>query len=254
VPYALYRASVPVQRCTLPLPIPLIPLWAVRPVQSLSACKNMHFNFTYTSTVPMDRTACTEPQCLYNGALYLYLYLYSLYGPYGLYTPSVPVQRCTLPLPIPQLSLWTVRPVQSLSACTTVHFTFTYTSTPSMDRTACTEPQCLYNGALYLYLHLYSLYGPYSLYRASVPVQRCTLPLPTPLLPLWTVWPVHSLSACTTVHFTFTYTSTPSMDRTACTEPQCLARTHLYLYLYCGLSCVTTNSLSRHVNLPGTDN
>jgi len=24
----------------------------------------------------MDRTACTEPQCLYNGALYLYLYLF----------------------------------------------------------------------------------------------------------------------------------------------------------------------------------
>jgi hypothetical protein len=24
----------------------------------------------------MDRTACTEPQCLYKGALYLYLYIY----------------------------------------------------------------------------------------------------------------------------------------------------------------------------------
>ena len=80
---------------------------------------------------------------------------------------------------IPLLPLWTVRPVQSLSACTTVHFTFTYTSTPPMDRTACTQPQCLYNGALYLYLYLYSPYGPYSLYRASVPVQRCTLPSST---------------------------------------------------------------------------
>jgi len=33
----------------------------------------------------MGRTACTEPQCLYKGALYLYLtvelYLYSPYGP-----------------------------------------------------------------------------------------------------------------------------------------------------------------------------
>jgi len=129
----------------------------------------VHFTFTYTSTPPMDRTACTEPQCLYNGALYLYLYLYSPYGPYGLYRASVPVQQCTLPLPIPLLPLWTVRPVQSLSAYTTVHFTFTYTSTP-----------------------------------------------------LWTVRPVQSLSACTWVHFTFTYTSTPPMDRTACTEPQCL--------------------------------
>ena len=53
---------------------------------------------------------------------------------------------------IAQLPLWTVRPVQSLSACTRVHFIFTYTPTPPMDRTACTEPQCLYKGALYLYL------------------------------------------------------------------------------------------------------
>jgi hypothetical protein len=57
------------------------------------------------------------------------LYLYSHYGPYGLYRASVPVQGCTLPLPystaIPLLPLWTVRPVQSLSACARVHFTFT---------------------------------------------------------------------------------------------------------------------------------
>ena len=181
-PYSLYRASVSVQRCTLPLPIPLLPLQAVQPVQSLSACTTVHFTFTYTSNSPMARTACREPQCLYNGALYLYLYLYSPYRPYSLYIASVPVQRCTLPLPIPLLPLWTVRPVQSLSVCTTVHFTFTYTSTPPMDRTACTEPQCLYNVALYLYLYLYSPYGPYGLYRASVPVQRCNLPLPLPYL------------------------------------------------------------------------
>ena len=30
--------------------------------------------WSYTSTTPMGRTACTEPQCLYKGALYLYLY------------------------------------------------------------------------------------------------------------------------------------------------------------------------------------
>ena len=40
----------------------------------------------------MSRTACKEPQCLYKGALYLYLtvelYLYSPYGPYGLYRAS----------------------------------------------------------------------------------------------------------------------------------------------------------------------
>ena len=106
-PYSLYGASVPVQRCTWPLPLPLLPLWAVRPVQSLSACKTVHFTFTFTFT-------------------------------------STP--------------LWAVQPVQSLSACTTLHFTFTFTSTPHMGRTACTEPQCLYNVALYLYL--YSPYGP----------------------------------------------------------------------------------------------
>jgi len=203
VPYGLYGASVPVQQCTLPLPTPLLPLCAVRPVQSLSACTTVHFTFTYTSTPPMCRTAFTEPQCFYNGTLYLYLYLYS--------------------------PLCAVQPLQSLSAFTTVHFTFTYTSTPPMCRTACTEPQCLYNGALYLYLHLYSPYVPYGLYRASVPVQRCTLPLPTPLLPLCAVQPVQSLSACTMVYFTFTYTSTPPMDRMASTDPQCLYNGTLYL-------------------------
>jgi len=168
-PYGLDRASVTVQRYTLTLRLPLIPLWTVQPVQTLSARTTLHFNFTFTSTPPMDRTACTEPQCLYNGTLYLYLYLYSPYGPYGLYRASVLIQRCTLTLSLPLLPLWTVRPVQSLSVCTTVHFTFTYTSTT-----------------------------------------------------LWTIRPVQSLSACTNVHFNFTYTSTPPMDRRACTEPQCL--------------------------------
>jgi len=96
--------------------IPLLPLWAVRPEQSLSACTRVHFTFTYTS-FPMGRTACTEPQCLHSTAI---------------------------PLP----PLWAVRPEQSLSACTRVHFTFTYTSTLPIGRTACTEPECLYNGAL----------------------------------------------------------------------------------------------------------
>jgi hypothetical protein len=55
-----------------------------------------------------------------------------------------------------------------------------YASTPSMGRTACTEPQCLYKGALYLTVELclYSLYVPYGLYSASVPVQGRPLHLP----------------------------------------------------------------------------
>jgi len=105
--------------------IPLLPLWAIRPVQSFSACTMVHFTFTFTSNPPMGHTACTEPQWLYRGALYLYLYLYSPYGPYSLYRASVPVQGCTLPLPLPLplLPLLAIRPVQSLSACTWVHFT-----------------------------------------------------------------------------------------------------------------------------------
>ena len=63
----------------------------------------------------MCRTACTEPQCLYSTA-------------------------------IPLLPLWAVRPVQSLTACT-------------------------------VELYLYSPYGQYALYRASLLVQGCTLPL-----------------------------------------------------------------------------
>ena len=89
--------------------IPLLPLWTVRPLQSLSACTvqlylyspygsyrlyraSVPVQYSYTSTPPMDRTVCTEPQCLYSTA-------------------------------IPLLPLWTVRPVQSLSACTAVRST-----------------------------------------------------------------------------------------------------------------------------------
>jgi len=146
---------VPVQRCTVPLPIPLLPLWAIRPVQSLSACTTVHCTFTYNSTPHMGRTASTEPQCLYNGALYL--------NPY--FTPPMDRKACTEP--------------QCLYKG--VLYLYLY-STPPMVRTACKEPQCLYNGALYLYLYHYSPYGPYGQYRASVPVQRCTVTLPIPLL------------------------------------------------------------------------
>jgi len=80
----------------------------------------------------MGRTACTEPQCLYSRT-------------------------------IPLLPLWAVRPVQSLSACT-------------------------------VQLYLFAPYGPYGLYRASVPVQGCTLPfildhqVVSPSLPLPRSW------------------------------------------------------------------
>ena len=48
--------------------IPLLPLWAVRPVQSLSACTRVTF---------------TLPQCLYKGALYVLLYLLNTQKTHG---------------------------------------------------------------------------------------------------------------------------------------------------------------------------
>ena len=139
-------------QCLYSIAIPLLPLCTVQPVQSLIACKV--FLYLYST---IGHRAFTQPQCLYSIAIPLLplwavqpvqslsactvqLYLYSPYGPYSLYRASVPVQH-------------------------------SYTSTPPIGRTACTEPQCLYSIAI-------------------------------PLLQLWTVRPVQSLSACTRVHFT----------------------------------------------------
>ena len=154
------RTACTEPQCLYSRSILLLLLCAIRPVQSLSACTvQLYFYFSYvpyglyrasvpvqysyTSTPPMDRTACTEQQCLYSTAILLLplwtvrlvqsnsactvqLYLYS---PQCLYSTAIPL-----------LPLWAVRPVQSLSACT-------------------------------VELYLYSPYGPYGLYTASVPVQ-----------------------------------------------------------------------------------
>jgi len=134
-------------QCLYSTAITLLPLWAVRPVQGLSACTVQLYlyspygpyglyralvpvQYSYNSTPPMGRTTSTEPQCLYSTSILLHPY-----GPYGLYRALVPVQ-------------------------------YSYTSTPPMDRTACTEPQRLYSTAI-------------------------------PLLPLWAVRSVQSLGACT---------------------------------------------------------
>ena len=65
---------------------------------------------SYTSTPPMGRTACTQPQCQYSTA-------------------------------IPLLPLWAVRPVQSLIARRRVNFTFlvTFLSTMKMDKAGSCE-------------------------------------------------------------------------------------------------------------------
>ena len=64
---------------------------------------------TYTSSPPMGRTTCTEPQCLYKGTLYLYLL-----QPWSRKTRAIPLSP--------------------------------------VGRTNCTEPQCLYKGTLYIFL------------------------------------------------------------------------------------------------------
>ena len=64
------RTACTEPQCLYSRAIPLLPLWAVRPVQSLSACTVELYLYP-----PMGRTACTEPQCLYKGALYLFLYI-----------------------------------------------------------------------------------------------------------------------------------------------------------------------------------
>jgi len=141
------RTSCTEPQCLYSTAIPLLPLWAVPPVQSLSACT-------------------------------VQLYLYSSYGPYGLYSTSVPVQYSYTSTP-----QWAVQPLQKFSACTVDLYLY-----PPLGRTACREPQCLYSTAIPLLplwavqslqsfsackveLYLYSPYGPYGLYRASVPVE-----------------------------------------------------------------------------------
>jgi len=261
----------------------LLPLRAVRPVQSISACRVQIYHhspygpygvyrtsepvqYSYTSTPPMGRTAFTEPQGLYSTA-------------------------------IPPLPLWAVRPIQNFRACTvqlylhspygqyglyraSVLVQYSKNSTPPMGRIACTEPQCLYSTAITLQrlwavrpvqslstctveLYFYSPYGPYGLYRASVPVQysntstphivrtastepQCLYSTAIAPIPLWAVRPLQSLSACTvelylhslygpyglyraSVPVPYSYNSTPSMGRTTFTEPQCLYNTAIPL-------------------------
>jgi len=153
------RTAYTEPQCLYSRAIPLLPLWAIRPVHSLSACTvelylyspygpyslyraSVPVQYSYTSTPPMGHMACTEPQCLYSIAM-------------------------------PLLPIWAVRPVQSLSACTVQLYLY--------------SPQCLYSTAIPLFpsvpvqysytsttlsactvqLYLYSPYGPYGLYKGT---------------------------------------------------------------------------------------
>jgi len=138
-------------------------LWAVGPVENHSACTvqlylyspyapyglyrpSGHVQYSYTSTHPKGRTACTEPQCVYSRAIPL-LPLWS----YGLYRVSVPAQslsactepQCVYSRAIPLLPLWSYGLYRA-----SVPVQYSYTSNPTMGCTACTEPQCLYRASV----------------------------------------------------------------------------------------------------------
>ena len=176
------RTACTEPQCLYSRAIPLLPLWAVRPVQSLSACTvelNLYSPYwpycLYRASVPLQYSYTWTPLLAVRpvqslSACTVQLHLYSPYGPYSLYRASVPVQYSYTSTP-----LWAVRPVQSLSACTvqlylyspyglyglyraSVPVQYSYTSTPTMGRTACTEPQCLYKGALFFYIILQVCY------------------------------------------------------------------------------------------------
>ena len=82
------RTACTEPQCLYSTAIPLLLQWAVRPVQSLSACTvqlylyspygpygfyrtSVPVQYNYNSTPPTGRTACTEPQCLYRGVLFV---------------------------------------------------------------------------------------------------------------------------------------------------------------------------------------
>ena len=106
----------------------------------------------------MGRTACTEHQCLYSTAIPLLPPVPVQYS----YT-STPLSACTVQLYLYSPQCLYSTPIPLLPS---VPVQYSYTSTPPMGRTAFTESQCLYGRA-------------------------------KPLLPLWAVRPLKSLSACT---------------------------------------------------------
>jgi len=76
------------------------------------------------------------------------LYLYSPYGPYGLCRASVPVQGCTL-TGLPRGKERPVRDADPTPPSNAVgHERVELYLYSPMGRTSCTEPQCLYKGAL----------------------------------------------------------------------------------------------------------
>jgi len=67
--------------------------------------------WSYTSTTPMGRTACTEPQCLYKGDLYLFFISPYIWRSFFLYILGYIVMYLTIIfyLYFEIISLWTWR-------------------------------------------------------------------------------------------------------------------------------------------------
>jgi len=145
----------------------------------------------------MGRTACTEPQCLYMGAL----------GP-----TQPPVQW------VPGLSRGKERPARDADSLplssAVVIIGYSYTSTPPMGRTACTEPQCLCMGALGPTQPPVQWVPGFSLGKERPGRDADSLPLSSAV-----------------VMKVYSYTCTPPMGRTACTEPQCFTRVTFTFHL-----------------------
>ena len=111
------RTACTEPHCLYSRAILLLPLWAVPPVQSLSACTVQLYLYS--------------PQCLYSTAIPL-LPLLAVWPVQSLSVRTVQLYlyspQCLYSRAIPLLLLWAVRPVQSLSPCTRVHFTFVFGS------------------------------------------------------------------------------------------------------------------------------
>ena len=126
-------------QCLYSTAIPLLPLWAIRLVQSLSACT-------------------------------VQLYLYSPYGPFGLYSTAIPLLPLWAVQPVQSLTACTVQLYLYSPQCLystaipllpSVPVQYSYTSTPPMGRTACAEPQYLYKVAHFTVSYAVSLPAPY---------------------------------------------------------------------------------------------
>jgi len=135
IPLLPLWAVRPVQ--SLSRAIPLLPLWTVRPVQSLSRAIPLLPLWTVRPLQSLSRAIPLLPlwtvrpvQSLSRAIPLLPLWTVRPVQSLSRAIPLLPLWTVrpvqSLSRAIPLLPLWTVRPVQSLSACTRVTFTFTF--------------------------------------------------------------------------------------------------------------------------------